>query len=85
MHVVAVAIEIVWWIAGSFHVKSTQKNDNPSGFSSNLVRSMHITWSHQILTTSVEYSWNYGHLKISILANFFDYISCTLTHITVVA
>ena len=29
-------------VIGSFHVKSTQKNDNPSGFSLNLVRSMHI-------------------------------------------
>ena len=28
--------------AGSFHVKSTQKNDDPSGFSSNLVRPMYI-------------------------------------------
>ena len=27
---------------GSFHVKSTQKNDDPSGFSSNLVRPMYI-------------------------------------------
>ena len=27
---------------GSFHVKSTQKIDDPSGFSSNLVRPMHI-------------------------------------------
>ena len=27
---------------GSFHVKSTQKMDDPSGFSSNLVRPMHI-------------------------------------------
>ena len=29
-------------LAGSFHVKSTQKMDDPSGFSSNLVRPMHI-------------------------------------------
>ena len=27
---------------GSFHVKSTQKIDNPSGFSSNLVRPIYI-------------------------------------------
>ena len=29
-------------VPGSFHVKSTQKNDDPSGFSSNLVRPMYI-------------------------------------------
>jgi len=29
-------------VFGSFHVKSTQKNDSPSGFSSNLVRIRHL-------------------------------------------
>ena len=30
------------FVYGSFHVKSTQKMDDPSGFSSNLVRPTHI-------------------------------------------
>ena len=72
----------------SFHVKSTQKIDDPSGFSSNLVRPMHIQSNlatpnfYPIREVFLELwsveSVNFGEI-LSII------ISCILTPITVVA
>ena len=54
-------------LQGSFHVKSTQKMDDPSGFSSNLVRPMHIQSN---LATPNFYPIREGQLKVLILAKF---------------
>ena len=72
---------------GSFHVKSTQKIDDPSGFSSNLVRPMHIQSN---LATPNFYPIREVFLELWSVesVNFgeiLSIISCTLTPITVVA